>query len=444
MIKKIILLILGYSMTMSVSALEVNNLTTLSPQKGAVWASRAAINNQGAATVVWIKSHGQDLYSLQTSTRANSESAWDQTQVISEPMKIFTYFPSVTVDGTSTIIWSGINPQKAIQYYYTKTDAPNHWQQAEAIHYSELSNIKDVIVDFKGDPFVLASSDDTTIRSYHYKSNEKPSKSHTGLLKLPQSDAEEALAPILLKNPQGKIAALWGNLINAGWTDPKDYHFKASLYQGTEKWNNSKDLGRLHFTSLDKDKVKDISASLNTNNEIAVIWSHFDSKSSKHQLKTIIGEFKDIRDSQDGFTDSAIWIDDEGNAAAVWIESFEKQNVVYAFFKLKNKPWHGVPKQLSNTKNNAEHVQLSFSNGVFVVVWGESDSTPYKRSIFGATWAPKSESLEWTPAVQLSPANLNCWYPSIAFGEKDGIITWTSHVKRSSDFQIQVANLTVP
>ncbi len=385
--KKFILLILGYCITTSVSALEISNPTTLSPQKGAVWASRAAINNQGAATVVWIQSHGQDLYSLQTSTRANSESPWAQAQSISEPMKIFTYFPSVTVDGTSTIIWSGVNPQKALQYYYTQKEKSNPWLQAEAIHHPELSMIKDVIVDFKGDPLVLASSSETAIYSYHYKSNEKSPKPFRGLPKLPKSDEEEAFAPLLLKNPQGKIAALWGNLINAGWSDPKDYHFKSSLYQDTGTWNKTRlDLGRLYFSSLDKDKVRDISASLNNKDEFVVIWSHFDSESSKHKLKTIVNlKYEVIKDSQDGFTDSAIWIDDEGNAAAVWIEPFKKQNVVYAAFKPKTKDsWQGVPQQLSNINNNAEHVQLSFSNGVFVVVWGESDNATFKKIDFGS------------------------------------------------------------
>jgi aspartyl aminopeptidase len=67
-------------------------------------------------------------------------------------------------------------------------------------------------------------------------------------------------------------------LINAGWSDPKDYHFKASLYQDVGAWNKTRiDLGRLYFTNLGKDKVSDISASLNNKDEIAVIWSHFDS-----------------------------------------------------------------------------------------------------------------------------------------------------------------------
>jgi hypothetical protein len=436
--EKIISVILGF--TASLSALEIGNLTILSPQKGAIWASRAAINSQGAASVVWIKSHGQDLYSLHASTRANSDSAWAPAQTVSEPMKIFTFFPSVTLDGTSTIIWSGFNPQKELRYYYSQQDKSNPWTQAEAIYYPELSIFKDVITDYKGDPLVLASAGETTIHYFHSRSNEKSLKPFRDLPKL-QSDGKEAFAPMLIKNPKGTIAALWGYY--STWYN--NYYFKAALYQDSRTFNSGVDLGSLDFTKLDKDKTRDISASLNNKDEIAVIWSHFDSASTKHQLKTNINkETKSIRDSQDGFTDSAIWVDDEGNAVAVWIETFKKQNVVYAAFKPKTKSWQGVPQQLSNIDNHAEHVQLGFTNGVFVVVWGESDSTTFKRSIFGATLAPKPENFEWTSAQQLSPANFNCWYPSIAFGEKGGIITWTSHVKRSPDYQIQVADLKAP
>src|SRR5712692_4893293 len=128
--RKIILLLLGYSATTSLSALEIGNPTTLSPQPEAVWASRAAINNNGAATVVWIKFHDENRYFLQASTRSNSESGWTHAQSISEPMKISTYFPSVAADGTSTIIWTGTNTQ---QYYYTQKKMSKPWLHPESI-----------------------------------------------------------------------------------------------------------------------------------------------------------------------------------------------------------------------------------------------------------------------------------------------------------------------
>jgi hypothetical protein len=153
-------------------------------------------------------------------------------------------------------------------------------------------------------------------------------------------------------------------------------------------------------------------------------------------------KYKIIKESPDGFTDSAICIDDNGNAVAVWIEPFKKYTVVYAAYKSQNQEWQAA-QILSNFNNNAEHVQLSFSNGVFVVVWGESDSGVFKRSIFGVTLAP-AEKCKWSEPVLLSPEEENCWHPSIAFGEKGGIITWTSHVQDTPDFQIQVADLIAP
>ncbi len=424
--KKIILMILG-SVTISLSALGTSNPTTLSIQKEEVWTSKAAINKNGAATVVWIKSHGQDLYSLQASTRAGCELPWDQAQVISEPMKISTFLPSMADNGTSTILWTAnIDTQ---QYYYTQKKKSSPWLQAKTID----DRAKDVIIDFNGEPFVLPIAKQIDIFS--------KCKSY-GQKKLPNK--EQAYNPFFLKNSKGTIAALWGDLQQSlGYPRRgyKDYHFNSALYDaGT--WSQITDHGRLGFTDIDKDKASDISAFLNNKDEIAVIWSQFESSQHQHRLKAFINreEADTIKKSQDGFTESTIWIDDVGNAVAVWIEPVKKQNVVYAAFKPQNHDWQGE-QPLSNINHNAEHVQLSLGNGVFVVIWGESDSEA-ERLIFGATLVPAER--KWSDPILLSPKGESCWYPSIAFGEKVGIITWTSHVKYSPHFQIQVANLNAP
>src|SRR5579862_5825725 len=280
--KKISLLILGYSFTMSLSALESSSPTTLSQKKEEVWHPRAAINNNGAATVVWIKSRGEGLYSLQTSSRAQSESYWTQDEPISEPMKISTYFPSVSADGTSTIIWTiGMNLQ---QYYYTKKEMSKYWSLAKEIQYSGLSNIKNVIVDSNGELLVLASPDKSPIFSFLYKSDEESPKPYQELTMLPKSNENQAFGPLLLKSSEGKIAALWCNWKDAA--EYKDYRFKSSLYDnGT--WNTKiDDLGRLNFTNLNNPKAKNTSASLNKKNEFAVIWNCFESPN--HNLKTIV------------------------------------------------------------------------------------------------------------------------------------------------------------
>lgn len=448
--KKITLLILSCYIANFGWSLESSPPINLS-QKGAVVASRASMNTQGTAAVVWVKTLGQNAYCLEASNRAAGNPAWATAQSVSDPMDVLTFLPNITIDGTCTILWSCLTPQKTVQHYCCKKESTTPtWPPAQAIDYPGLPIIRDVIVDFKGDPLVLASyPGEIPIYSYHHKANEIVTKPFRDLPKLPRSDEVEAIAPVMLTNQLGKIIALWGNRIDAGgWvrTLSKDYHFIVSSYEDSAQWGMTRtDIGTLNFKNLDKDKVKDISASFNKQQDIAVIWSHFDSESAKHQLKSLINRKTEvIKDSQEGFTDTSILMDDNGNVVAVWIQPLKKQNVVYAAFKPKDKEtWQGEPQQLSNINNQAEQAQLSFHNGFFVVVWGETDTTK-KSSIFGTTLAPKSEKFEWSPATQLSPAGQNCWRPSMAFSEKEGIITWTTHVKKSTDYQIQVADLKVP
>lgn len=429
---------------------------TLSEQKGTQWAARTTMNLQGAATVVWVKSQGQDTYILQAATRPNDGSPWTSAQSISDIMNIHTYFPAVTLDGTCTVIWSSWDKNKTLQHYYSKKEGASPWTPTRAIDYPELTTIEDATVDFHGDPLILASKPkEFGVYSYHYKPNEKPSQPFTELPKLPNSGKENAFVPQMLKNKQGQLAALWINEKKiSDWKYKHiktDYQFLFAKYQNKDKWDTSPTpIDTLNFNDFEKDKVRDISASLNKDLNLAILWSYFDYSSKKHKLKSTIKssigiKSEEIKDSQVEFTDIAILMDDDGNTVAVWIQPFKEQNVVYAAFKPKEKEtWQGVPLELSNITNKAKNVQLGYCNGVFVAVWEEADSMTFKRSIFGTTLQPKPEKFAWTPAVQLSPANQNCWYPSIAFNEKGGIITWTTHVKRTTDYQIQVANLTVP
>lgn len=439
--KKIVLLILNLSMMNLGWALDCTPPINLTTEKGQQRHSRAAMNSNGAAVVVWIKFENPHPPSLQVCTRDNAHTSWNAAQTISQPLNIQTYLPNVSVDGIYTIVWNVLNPSNQSQYYYSKKESPaSQWIQGQAIDYKDLTITKDVVVDFKGDPVVLAANPrESSIYSYKYP--EKSNKPYTGLLTLPGSEKNQTYALQMVMNRQGKIVALWGNQVGLF---KKNYDFWVSSYDDdTGKWSTEKDIGSLKFNNLLKDKVKDISACLNKNQDVAVIWSHFDAESAKHKLKSLIKTTEELQGSQHGFKDPSILMDDEGNTVAVWIQTLNHQNVVYAAFKPKEKEtWQGEHKVLSNASSKAEHVQLGFHNGVFVVVWGEASAK--KRAIFGATLAPKPENFDWTPAKQLSPPNLNCWYPSMAFSEKDGIITWTAHAKRSIDFEIHVANLTVP
>jgi hypothetical protein len=184
--KKITFLILSCCTANFGWALECSTPINLS-QKEAVLTSRASMNSQGTAAVVWVKMLGQNAYSLEASTRAAGNLSWATAQAVSDSMDVLTFLPSVTIDGTCTIIWSSLNQQKTMQYYYSKKESTNPtWLPGQAIDYPGLSIIRDVIVDFKGDPLVLASyPGEIPIYSYHYKPNEIVTKLFRDLPKLP-------------------------------------------------------------------------------------------------------------------------------------------------------------------------------------------------------------------------------------------------------------------
>jgi hypothetical protein len=81
-----------------------------------------------------------------------------------------------------------------------------------------------------------------------------------------------------------------------------------------------------------------------------------------------------IKDSQEGFTDTAILMDDNGNAVAVWIQPFKKTKRCLCCIqaKKKKKPGRESLSKFPIIDNQAEQAQLSFHNGVFVVVWGRN------------------------------------------------------------------------
>lgn len=439
--KKIILLSL--SIANYCWALAITPPENLSPQKGSVWASKAAINAEGAALVVWIKTEAENTYTVSTAARSNSQDSWTPAQTVSEPIKLETYFPSVASNGTCTIIWSGINQQKR-SYYCCKKEGSNPWITNQITHYPELSVIRDVLVNTTGTPLILASyPGESTIYSFTYNPTVKPIDDFRNLPTLPTS-AVKVCAPNMIQNQTGNIAALWGYFFD-GYGAPTNYYFNLSKHQEAGKWNSATDKGSLEFKNYKKDTVSEISACLNKNDKPAIIWNHFEDDSSKIKLRSLVDKKNEvIRESKVQFRDSAILMDDEGNTVAVWIELFNKQNVVHAAYRPHSSPsWQGVPEPLSNLSSNAQHVELSYCKGVFVAVWSEENNEKTKRVIFGSTFKFQPE-FKWTTPVQLSPTGQNCWYPSIALNEKEGIITWTTQVKRSPDCLIQVANLTVP
>ncbi len=387
------------------------------------------MNKTGAAAVAWVKLEGENRVVI-AKTRPNHETPWGPVHPISPPMNVVNILPNITDTGIACVIW-GTNDK----YYFSREDTPNAWSPYEHVVNNDFPTIADVSFDYRGNPLVIAyQPKNSAAYSYHFKSTNGP---------FPVPGSTQSLIPKIIKNKQGQKAILWTYLYSPS-VGTADYWFYFSLYPS----DTYKSIAGMGFKNLDKEFAKDISASMNKDNHLAIIWNHYDSMSQSYLLKTVIKSDsplqEDLKNSGNS-TESSIVIDDEGNAVAVWIKPFENKNVVWAAIRPKNKgSWQGEPKLLSDANHNAESVQVDFNNGSFIVVWGEkADGKIFKRIIRGSTLSPKAEPYEWTPAVQLSPPNQNCWYPSIAFSEKEGIITWTTHSRHSKDYQIQVAKLSM-
>jgi hypothetical protein len=408
------------------------------------------MNDSGAAEVAWVKLD-DDKRILQVAVRANASANWEPPQSLSTPTNIEVFIPFVAGDGAASVIWKIRDQNGNNQFFFSKKAKSSSWSPTEHIDIENYPKIRDVNFDHRGNPFILASpKDERETSSFHVDGNQKSLNEHAVITASPKP----INLPQIIKNKEGEIAALWIDRIQTTWwygTEVFDYQFAFSRYKDPKNWDPYTLIKSLMgIESATSDLASDISASMNQKKDLAIIWSHFNSAASKHHLKSIVwpgaAMVGEITATEDGFANSAIALDDAGNAVAAWIQTFENKRVVHAAFKPSGQEWRGVPKRLSNSNKDADHLQIDYTAAGFVVVWGEEekkDKDQFKRSIHGSTFKPKAEKPDWTPSQQLSPIDQNCWYPSIVFSKDTGIISWTTHKKRSQDFHIDVATLTM-
>jgi hypothetical protein len=443
------------------SALKCTNITPLSDSAGVHYGSKVAVNeNDSAAIVAWIKSNGQGSSILQAAVRPDRNPKWNSPHFISEPMNIEAFVPFVKGMGDTCVFWNAKNQDDERWYYFSHKEQSGQWSQSCSVLFKDYPTIRDMNFDKQGNPFVIVSpEDESVIVSRHYKPNEAPRSIANG-----QNDPlvttvpKQVNAPLIVKNKRGDIAAVWvvqndykeiaevGTLYHS-YKDKTDFQFATAHYRGDDEWGEPTTIPlNMGFKDKKEDKAKDISASMNNGKNLAILWSLYIEEDKKHTLKSIVQsdspKLQDIASKDDGFKESSIIIDDDDNTVAIWIQTDKGINVVYAAYKPKGKNWQGTPKPLSDPTRNAKQVEISSFKGKFVVIWGESSNDMHvNNSIHGTTLS--TASFEWAQAEQLSLPDESCCYPSMAFSEENGFITWTKQIRYKPDFQIQVANLMV-
>ena len=440
----------------SVGALQCTSMENLTNSTGINWSSRVALNTAGTAVVTWVKAHEGNTQIVQTAIRPNGSVKWDQNQTcsISQPLTIESLYPHVTGDGVCTILWE--SREEKPSWIFAKKDPSMTWTSPTSIQIKAFSNILDVNFDKAGDPFVLASDPKVNgFSSFHFTTQEEPLLL-TSKKEIPSLTTIGYKIPQIITNKKGDLAVVFVSLyeksVISGWKT--DQWLCVSFYNNlTNSWSAYDYVSPMGFinTNNKNETARDISGCMNTAHHIAMIWSHFNPSDSLHRLKSTTRFDKyapkenEIDFSEAGFKESTIFVDEKGNTVAAWIKTHEKSDAVFVRYKLKaNDAWQGEPKKLSTTGKNAEQIQINFLNDHFIVIWGESDTAQFKKTIHGATLKIEEAKPEWSAPTQLSPSELNCWYPSLACNETEALLSWTVHKKRSPYFNIQIGNLIVP
>lgn len=418
-------------------ALSCSAPVTLSESCGLYCCPQAALNEKGAAVVVWKAVTEGESFFLQAVT-CDAEKKWSAVQPLGDfEERTISPEPYIDEDGNAFVAWFCQKDKEKVCKFSKKTK--QGWCPAITVVGSEDLMLPVVFnFDLQGNPIVLGMSlqDAIKVLQYHHATAQKTDK---------RLSINEVMPFQMTRNKQGQVAAWWLTPHKNWLFQKSDYDVQQIKLKENGDWSSPTTLSKLGITDFSNEKISHIFSSVNSNENFALIWTswndHEDIESMKiHALVSTDHRVEsfNIATSKAGFCTSKILMDDQENTLAVWVGLLKNRKAIFAAYKPKGQPWSS-PVPLSNSQKHAEKFELSQDHqGRFIVVWNET-SFKLEHLIYGATLSTQTQ--EWSLAL-LSPPDQHCKQPSIAFNEKgQGIIAWSNWNWDKRQFEIQAAEL---